>query len=153
MYLIYFSLYKEYGFTINYFGKITLQNIKNKEKIENCYLIYEEEPIDQLECDFIYFDTTGYKKINLENEEKNIILLRELPFYIEDLFKKREKEVSQEIIYMFSFLFLYHLIDYEFLLSVNKLNLKQEQFFIKQEFDIFYSCIFRYIFERNNKDY
>ena len=153
LYLIYFSMYKEYGFTINYFGKITLQNFNKNYFKKNRYLKYEEEPFDQLKCDFIYFDTTGYKKINLENEEKNIVLLRELPFYIEDFFKKNEKEVSQEIIYMFSFLFLYHLVDYEFLLSMNKLNLKQEQFFIKQDFFNIYYCIFRYILDRNKKDY
>ena len=146
LYLVYFSLYKEYGFIIDNFGKNILQNIEKEFKINNCYLEYEDQPNDQLNCDYIYFDTTGYEKIKLEKEEQNIILLREIPFYIEDFFK--EKEVSQEIIYMISFLYLYNLIDYEFILSDNKVRFKGEFFKISD----LCKKIFRYILERNKRD-
>ena len=85
-YLVYLSLYKEYGFTIDYFGKIVLQNIDTNRKVKDCYLKYEENPRKQINCDYIYFDTTLYKKINLDKEEQKIIILREIPFYIENFF-------------------------------------------------------------------
>ena len=135
LYLFYFSLYKKYGFSKDYFDKVI---IKNGGKPINCLDFY-----------FNYFYTKEFPKIELENNDKNIILLRELPFFLEDYFKKKEKQVSIEIIYMFSFLYLYHLIDYEFLLSTNEFNLEQKKLFIKPKL---YSYIFNYILERNHKD-
>ena len=135
LYLFYFSLYKKYGFSKDYFDKVIIKN--------------GGKPIKCLDFNFNYFYTREFPKIKLENEEKNIILLRELPFFLEDFFKEEEKQVSPEIIYMFSFLYLYHLIDYEFLLSTNELNLEQKKLFIKKKY---YNHIFHYILERNDKD-
>ena len=120
LYLFYFSLYKKYGFTKDYFDKV--------------------KPISY---------TSKLPKIELESKDKNIILLRELPFFLEDYFKEEEKQVSTEIIYMFSFFYLYHLVDYEFLLSTNEFNLKQKKLFNRTRI---FSYIFTYIIQRNHKD-
>ena len=120
LYLFYFSLYKKYGFTKDYFDKV--------------------KPISY---------TSKLPKIELESKDKNIILLRELPFFLEDYFKEEKKQVSTEVIYMFSFFYLYYLIDYEFLLSTNEFNLEQKKLFNKPRI---FSYIFTYVIQRNHKD-
>ena len=60
-----------------------------------------------------------------------------------------KKKLTKKL-FMFSFFFLYYLIDYEYLLSLNELSLEQEQLFLEGYFEI---CrdIFEFIIERNSR--
>ena len=147
-YLLYLSLYKENGFIITRFKKFSLINVKHDINIKDCSITFEERPFDQLRCNIIYFDTTKYNKIKLEKEEQDIILLREIPFFIEEYFRYKNKKYNEQIIYMFSFLYLYHLIDYEFVLTNNELSIKEEQLFYKENCCSF---IFFHILKNNDK--
>ena len=139
LYLIYLTLYKKYGFTKDYIDGVILKdtNFKKNSKPK-----------------FNYFDSSGVKwkkRIRLSSSDQNILLLREIPFFIEDFFRGfLEKRVSQEVVYMFSFFYLYFLVDYEFMLSNNELISGQEGLF--KETKILRS-FFRYILLRSKKKY
>ena len=138
LYLVYLSLYKRYGFTKDYFDKVILKDTNHKTN---------SKP------KFNYFDSSGdkwKKRIKLSFTDRNIILLREIPFFIEDYFRKEiENPISQECVYMFSLFYLYFLVDYEFILSNNEKIFGQEGLF--EETQIF-KIFFEYIIQRNNKD-
>ena len=139
LYLVYLTLYKKYGFTKDYLDRVILKdtNFKTNSKPK-----------------FNYFDTSGdkwKKRIRLPLSDQNIILLREIPFFIEDFFRVRfEKIVSQEVVYMFSLFYLYILVDYEFLLSNNETIFGQEILFKE---NLLFQYFFDYILEKNHKDY
>ena len=132
-------MYKKYGFTKDYIDRVILKdtNFKKNSKPK-----------------FNYFDSSGVKwkkRIRLSSSDQNILLLREIPFFIEDFFRGfLEKRVSQEVVYMFSFFYLYFLVDYEFMLSNNELISGQEGLF--KETKILRS-FFRYILLRSKKKY
>ena len=138
LYLVYLSLYKKYGFTKDYLDKVILK---------------DTNPKTNSKPKFNYFDSSGVKwkkRIKLSPTDRNIILLREIPFFIEDFFEEvLDKRLSQEIIYMFSFFYLYFLVDYEFMLSNNEKTFGQEGLF--KETQIF-KKFFEYIIQRNSKD-
>ena len=138
LYLVYLSLYKKYGFTKDYLDRVILKDTNRKTN---------SKP------KFNYFDTSGVKwkkRIKLSPEDKNIILLREIPFFIEDFFREEiENPISQEVVYMFSLFYLYFLVDYEFMLSNNEKIFGQEGLFKKTQIFKFF---FEYIIQRNNKD-
>ena len=140
MYLVYLTLYKKYGFTKDYLDRVILKdtNLKTNSKPK-----------------FNYFDSSGVKwkkRIRLPPSDQNIILLREIPFFIEDFFRGRLKQrVSQEVVYMFSLFYLYFLVDYEFLLSNNETIFGQEILFKDTE-NLIFKYFFDYILERNHKD-
>ena len=140
LYLVYLSLYKKYGFTKDYLDRVILKDTNRKTN---------SKP------KFNYFDTSGVKwkkRIKLSPEDRNIVLLREIPFFIEDFFREEiENPVSQEVVYMFSFFYLYCLVDYEFLLSTNETILGQKSLFEDTNCLIF-KYFFDYILEKNNKD-
>ena len=140
LYLVYLSLYKKYGFTKDYLDRVILKDTNRKTN---------SKP------KFNYFDTSGVKwkkRIKLSPEDRNIVLLREIPFFIEDFFREEiENPVSQEVVYMFSFFYLYCLVDYEFLLSTNETISGQKSLFEDKNCLIF-KYIFDYIIEKNNKD-
>ena len=140
LYLVYLSLYKKYGFTKDYLDRVILKDTNTKKN---------SKP------KFNYFDSSGVKwkkRIKLSPEDRNIIFLREIPFFIEDCFREElESRVSQEIVYMFSFFYLYCLVDYEFMLSNNETISGQESLF-KVNLNLIFKHIFRYILEKNNKD-
>ena len=139
LYLVYLSLYKKYGFTKDYLDRVILKdtNLKTNSKPK-----------------FNYFDSSGVKwkkRIRLLPSDQNIILLREIPFFIEDFFRVRYKKiVSQEVVYMFSLFYLYFLVDYEFLLSNNETIFGQEILFKE---NLLFQYFFDYILEKNHKDY
>ena len=139
LYLIYLTLYKKYGFTKDYIDRVILKDTNRKTN---------SKP------KFNYFDSSGVKwkkRIRLSSSDQNILLLREIPFFIEDFFRGfLEKRVSQEVVYMFSFFYLYFLVDYEFMLSNNELISGQEGLF--KETKILRS-FFRYILLRSKKKY
>ena len=140
LYLVYLTLYKKYGFTKDYLDRVILKdtNLKTNSKPK-----------------FNYFDSSGVKwkkRIRLSPSDQNIILLREIPFFIEDFFRGRlKKRVSQEVVYMFSLFYLYFLVDYEFLLSNNETIFGQEILFKDTE-NLLFKYLFDYILERNHKD-
>ena len=138
LYLVYLSLYKKYGFTKDYLDKVILKDTNHKTN---------SKP------KFNYFDSSGVKwkkRIKLSPTDKNIILLREIPFFIEDFFREEiENPISQEVVYMFSLFYLYFLVDYEFMLSNNEKIFGQEGLFKKTQIFKFF---FEYIIQRNNKD-
>ena len=140
LYLVYLSLYKKYGFTKDYLDRVILKDTNRKTN---------SKP------KFNYFDTSGVKwkkRIKLSPEDRNIVLLREIPFFIEDFFREViENPVSQEVVYMFSFFYLYCLVDYEFMLSNNETISGQKSLFEDKNCLIF-KYIFDYIIEKNNKD-
>ena len=140
LYLVYLSLYKKYGFTKDYLDRVILKDTNRKTN---------SKP------KFNYFDTSGVKwkkRIKLSPEDRNIVLLREIPFFIEDFFREAiENPVSQEVVYMFSFFYLYCLVDYEFMLSNNETISGQKSLFEDKNCLIF-KYIFEYIIEKNNKD-
>ena len=133
LYLVYLSLYKKYGFTKDYLDKV-IKDTDSKPK-------------------FNYFDSSEVKwkkRIRLSPEDRNIILLREIPFFIEDFFEEvLENRISQEIVYMFSFFYLYFLVDYEFMLSNNETIYGQEGLFKDSQI---FKNLFEYIIEKNSKD-
>ena len=139
LYLVYLTLYKKYGFTKDYLDRVILKdtNLKTNSKPK-----------------FNYFDTSGdkwKKRIRLPLSDQNIILLREIPFFIEDFFRVRYKKiVSQEVVYMFSLFYLYFVVDYEFLLSNNETIFGQEILFKE---NLLFQYFFDYILEKNHKDY
>ena len=141
LYLVYLSLYKKYGFTKDYLDRVILKdtNLKTNSKPK-----------------FNYFDSSGVKwkkRIRLPPSDQNIVLLREIPFFIEDFFRGRlKKRVSQEVVYMFSLFYLYFLVDYEFLLSNNETIFSQEILFRDKE-NLLFKYFFDYILEKNHKDY
>ena len=140
LYLVYLSLYKKYGFTKDYLDRVILKDTNRKTN---------SKP------KFNYFVTSGVKwkkRIKLSPEDRNIVLLREIPFFIEDFFREEiENPVSQEVVYMFSFFYLYCLVDYEFMLSTNETISGQKSLFEDKNCLIF-KYIFDYIIEKNNKD-
>ena len=136
LYLVYLSLYKKKGFTKDYLEQVILR---------------DTNPGTHLKPKFNFFDSRDKrwrKRIKLSSEDIDIILLREIPFFIEDYFKEIENPLSQKIIYMFSFFYLYFLVDYEFMLSNIESISGQEGLF--KETKILRS-FFRYIFLRSNK--
>ena len=139
LYLVYLTLYKKYGFTKDYLDRVILKdtNLKTNSKPK-----------------YNYFDTSGVKwkkRIRLPLSDQNIILLREIPFFIEDFFRVRFKKiVSQEVVYMFSLFYLYFLVDYEFLLNNNETIFGQEILFKE---NLLFQYFFDYILEKNHKDY
>ena len=141
LYLIYLTLYKKYGFTKDYLDRVILKdtNFKTNSKPK-----------------FNYFDSSGVKwkkRIRLSSSDQNIVLLREIPFFIEDFFRGRfKKRVSKEVVYMFSLFYLYFLVDYEFLLSNNETIFGQEILFRDEE-NLLFKYFFDYILEKNHKDY
>ena len=138
LYLVYLSLYKKKGFTKDYLEQVILR---------------DTNPGKHLKPKFNFFDSIDErwrKRIKLSSENVDIILLREIPFFIEDYFKEIENPLSQKIIYMFSFFYLYFLVDYEFMLSNIESISGQEGLF--KETKILRS-FFRYIFLRNNKNH
>ena len=138
LYLVYLSLYKRYGFTKDYFDKVILKDTNRKTN---------SKP------KFNYFDSSGvkWKKIiKLSFTDRNIILLREIPFFIEDYFREEiENPISQEVVYMFSLFYLYFLVDYEFMLSNNETISGQEGLFKNTQI---FKNFFEYIIQRNSKD-
>ena len=138
LYLVYLSLYKKKGFTKDYLEQVILR---------------DTNPGTHLKPIFNFFDSRDErwrKRIKLSSEDRDIILLREIPFFIEDYFKELKNPLSQKIIYMFSFFYLYFLVDYEFMLSTNETIVGQEGLF--KETKILRS-FFRYIFLRSDKKY
>ena len=138
LYLVYLFLYKKKGFTKDYLEQVILR---------------DTNPGKHLKPKFNFFDSIDErwrKRIKLSSENIDIILLREIPFFIEDYFKEIENPLSQKIIYMFSFFYLYFLVDYEFMLSNIESISGQEGLF--KETKILRS-FFRYIFLRNNKNH
>ena len=138
LYLVYLSLYKKKGFTKDYLEQVILK---------------DTNPGTHLKPKFNFFDSRDErwrKRIKLSSEDIDIILLREIPFFIEDYFKELKNPLSQKIIYMFSFFYLYFLVDYEFMLSTNETIVGQEGLF--KETKILRS-FFRYIFLRSDKKY
>ena len=139
LYLVYLSLYKKYGFTKEYLDKVILKDTDYKNSKPK----------------FNYFDSSGVKwkkRIKLSPTDRNIILLREIPFFIEDFFiEALENPLSQEIVYMFSFFYLYCLVDYEFMLSNNETISGQESLF-KDSQNLIFKNFFDYIIEKNHKD-
>ena len=138
LYLVYLSLYKKKGFTKDYLEQVILRDTN--------YGIH-------LKPKFNFFDSRDErwrKRIKLSSENIDIILLREIPFFIEDYFKEIKNPLSQKIIYMFSFFYLYFLVDYEFMLSNIESISGQEGLF--KETKILRS-FFRYIFLRSNKNH
>ena len=140
LYLVYLSLYKKYGFTKDYLDRVILKDTNRKTN---------SKP------KFNYFDTSGVKwkkRIKLSPEDRNIILLREIPFFIEDYFiEALENPLRQEIVYMFSFSYLYCLVDYEFMLSNNETISGQESLFVNKK-NLIFKYIFDFIIEKNHKD-
>ena len=138
LYLVYLSLYKKYGFTKEYLDKVILKDTDYKNSKPK----------------FNYFDSSGVKwkkRIKLSPTDRNIMLLREIPFFIEDFFiEALENPLRQEIVYMFSFFYLYYLVDYEFMLSNNETISGQESLFKDSEILIF--NFFNYILKKNHKD-
>ena len=138
LYLVYLSLYKKKGFTKDYLEQVILR---------------DTNPGTHLKPKFNFFDSRDErwrKRIKLSSENIDIILLREIPFFIEDYFKEIKNPLSQKIIYMFSFFYLYFLVDYEFMLSNIESISGQEGLF--KETKILRS-FFRYIFLRSNKNH
>ena len=140
LYLVYLTLYKKYGFTKDYLDKVILK---------------DTNPYTNSKPKFNYFDSSEVKwkkRIKLSPTDRNIILLREIPFFIEDFFREElENPISQEVIYMFSFFYLYFLVDYEFMLSTNETIMGQKSLFERTNCLIF-KYFFDYILEKNNKD-
>ena len=138
LYLVYLSLYKKKGFTKDYLEQV---------------ILIDANHASILKLKFNFFDSREERWrqiIKLSSEDKDIILLREISFFIEDYFKELKTLISQKIIYMFSFFYLYFLVDYEFMRSNNLSIVGQKGLF--EETKILRS-FFRYIFMRRNKKY
>ena len=118
LYLVYLSLYKKYGFTKDYLDKVILKDTDSKTNSKPKFNFFDSSEVK------------WKKRIRLPLEDRNIILLREIPFFIEDYFiEALENPLRQEIVYMFSFFYLYCLVDYEFMLSNNETISGQEGLF------------------------
>ena len=140
LYLVYLSLYKKYGFTKDYLDKVILKDTDSKTNSKPKFNFFDSSEVK------------WKKRIRLSLEDRNIILLREIPFFIEDFFEEvLDNRVRQEIVYMFSFFYLYFLVDYEFMLSNNETISGQEGLFKDSQIFIFKN-FFEHIIEKNSKD-